>query len=230
MADTLGDKGSRAGLMGNLLIELIQAGKILSVDELKSAYRTVVMKTHPDAAGSDRYLEGYLKLNDDYAEAKDFLARLQSTRPDAVVVPATNHRLAFFQQLHLIESLEVPYAYHPEERAGELMLARRKAREEIAGWRRDLAGLYPAADAEYVKLKMEKPMGPYLRHALALNLTPLVHNLILFHLSSRELYAKQARQNLSGIMYQLKQNGCPALREFLSLLLSDMANGPAVLE
>jgi hypothetical protein len=216
--------------MGNVLIELIQSGKILTVDDLKSAYHAAVMKTHPDAAGSDRYLEGYLRLNDYYAEAKDFLSRQRSAPPNAVEVRGTNHRLSFFQQLHVIESLEMPYAYHPHEHADELMLARRKAREEIAGWRGDLAEIYPAADAEYVKLKTEKPMGPYLRHALALNVRPLVHNLILFHLSSRELYAKQARQNLSGIMHQLTENGCPALREFLALLLSDMANGPAVLE
>jgi hypothetical protein len=215
--------------MSNVLIELIQSGKILTVDDLKSAYRTVVMKTHPDAAGSDRYLESYLTLNDYYAEAKVFLARLTPAQPNAADVLGTNHRLAFFQQFHVIESLEMPYAFHPEEHASELLLARRKAREELAGWRTDLAELYSAADREYVRIKMEKPMGPYLRHALALNVRPLVHNLILYHLSSRELYAKQARQNLSGIMHQLKEKGCPALREFLSLLLADMGNGPAVL-
>jgi hypothetical protein len=216
--------------MGNVLIDLIQSGKILTVADLKSAYRTVVMKTHPDAAGSDRYLESYLKLNDYYAEARAFLAQQPGTQPNVADAPGTNHRLSFFQQLHVIESLEMPYSFHPEEHADELLLARRKAREEIAGWRSDLTGLYIAADTEYGRLKTEKPMGPYLRHALALNVRPLVHNLILYHLSSRELYAKQARQNLSGIMHQLTENSCPALRDFLSLLLADMASGPAVLE
>jgi hypothetical protein len=216
--------------MGNVLIELIQSGKILTVDELRSAYRAVVMKTHPDAAGSARYLESYLALNDSYAEVKCFLARLRTAQRNAAEVLAPNHRLSFFQQLHLIESLEMPYASHPEEHAGELFVARRKAREEIAGWRSDLSELYPSADTEYVRLKSGKPRGPYLRHALALNVRPLVHDVVLFHLSAHELYAKQARQNVSGIMHQLSENGCPALRLFLSLLLSDMENGPAALE
>jgi hypothetical protein len=44
------------------------------------------------------------------------------------------------------------------------------------------------------------------------------------------LYAKQAKQNLPGIMHQLTKNGCVALREFLSQLLDDMKKGAAVLE
>ena len=216
--------------MGNLLVELIQAGRIRTLDDLKSAYHSVVMKTHPDAAGSDRYLESYLRLSDCYAEARELLAHQQDPAPGPTEVPSVNHRLAFFQQLHVIESFEMPYAFHPEEHAAELALARAKAREALMGWRRDLAEIYPAADAEYVKLKTEKPMGPYLRYALALNVRPLVHDLVLYHLSAREVYARQARQNIGGIMHQLERKGCPALRELLSLLLSDMASGPAVLE
>ena len=215
--------------VGNVLIELIQAGKVLTSADLKSAYHAVVMKTHPDAAGSDRYLDNYLKLNDQYAEARAFLAALADSRPDAGPPADTNHRLAFFEQLHVIESLELPYTFHPRENAGELLRARKAAHDAISGWRIDLAKLYLIADKEYVRIKTEKPMGPYLRHALALNVRPLVHNLIAYHLTARELYARQARQNVSGIMHQLAENGCPNLREFLSLLLTDMNNGAAVL-
>jgi hypothetical protein len=31
-------------------------------------------------------------------------------------------------------------------------------------------------------------------------------------------------------MHRLTENGCAALREFLTLLLEDMKNGPAILE
>ena len=124
----------------------------------------------------------------------------------------------------------MPYAFHPEENLEKLVVAKKAAANELEQWRKDLAGLYSRADTEYVRIKTEKPMGPYLKHAVALNIRPLVHNLITFHLTGRDLYAKQARQNLSGIMHQLGENHCVALREFLSLLLDDMKRGPAVLE
>ena len=124
----------------------------------------------------------------------------------------------------------MPYAYHPDENREQLRLLRKAALDEISGWKRELATLYREADKEYVRIKTEKPMGPYMKHALALNVRALVHNLIMYHLTGRELYSKQARQNLSGIMHRLIENGCVALREFLTLLLDDMKNGPAVLE
>lgn len=216
--------------MGNVLIQLIQSGKLRTFEDLRSTYHKIVMKTHPDAVGSDKYLKRYLQLSNEYEQARIFLTESQRAQGDSVAAPSKNHRLAFFQQLHLIETLEMPYHFHPEENLEELVVAKKAATNELERWRNDLAGLYSRADKEYVRIKAEKPLGPYLKHALALNVRPLVHNLITFHLTGRDLYAKQARQNLSGIMHQLGENHCVALREFLSLLLDDMKRGPAVLE
>ncbi|MGA2642128.1 MAG: hypothetical protein ABSG21_14645 [Spirochaetia bacterium] len=216
--------------MGNALIQLIQSGKLRSFEDLKSAYHRIIMKTHPDAVGSDKFLKKYLQLSTDYEDARAYLADSQRAHGDTADQVCNNHRLAFFRQLHLIESLETPYAFHPEENRERLLFAKNSAMEELHCWRKELAVLYVRADKEYVRIKMEKPEGPYLKHALALNVRPLVHNLIGFHLTGRDLYMKQAKQNLSGIMHQLAQNRCAALREFLSLLLDDMANGPAVLD
>jgi len=199
--------------MGNVLIQLIQSGKLRSFEDLKSTYHKIVMKTHPDAVGSDKYL-----------------AEFHSAQGVSDEQACKNHRLAFFEQLRLIESLEMPYAFHQEENLEKLSLAKKAASDALQSWNKELAELYSQADKEYVKIKTEKPMGPYLKHALALNVTPLMHNLIAFHLTGRDLYAKQARQNLSGIMHQLTENGCNALREFLSVLLDDMKRGAAVLE
>ncbi len=216
--------------MRNVLIQLIDAGRVQTLEELKSAYRKVTLKTHPDAVGSDRYLESYLELSGHYREAKAYLARSQpaGTGPDESEI--RNHRLAFFRQLHLIESMEMPYAFHQEENGEKLRVAKTAAMNELVIWKEELAGLYREADKEYAGIKREKPMGPYLKHALALNVRPLLHNLIGYHLTGRELYAKQARQNLSGIMHKLSEKGCVSLREFLEFLLEDMKNGPAVLE
>jgi hypothetical protein len=188
------------------------------------------MRTHPDAAGSDKYLDRYLQLGLEYEEARIYLAQLQRAQGDFDNHITKNRRLAFFKQLRLIESLEMPYAFHPQENLEKLLLAKKTAMNELQHWRKDLAELYSRADEEYVRIKSEKPMGPYLKHALALNVRPLVHNLVGFHLTGRDLYAKQAKQNLSGIMHQLGENHCFALREFLYVLLDDMKKGAAVIE
>ena len=215
---------------GNDFIRLIQTGKLRSLEELRSVYRTIVMKTHPDAAGSDKFLEMHLRLGADYEEARAYLAEAQRAHGDSDHAVVRNHRLAFFRQLRLVESLEVPYAYHREKKTEELRAAKDAALNELACWKKELVDLYRDADGEYVRIKSEKPEGPYLRHALALNIRPLVHNLISFHITGREVYAKQARQNLSGIMHQLTENRCNALCQFLTFLLDDMKSGAALWE
>jgi hypothetical protein len=124
----------------------------------------------------------------------------------------------------------MPYAFHPAENMEKLLHAKEAAGSELLEWKKEWALLYKDADREYVRIKTEKPFGPYLKHALALNVRPLMHDLIAFHLTGRDLYAKQARQNLPGIMHQLSENHCVALREFLSLLLEDAKKGAAVLD
>ena len=215
---------------GNDFIRLIQSGRLSSLEELRSIYHRVIMKTHPDAAGSDKYLELHLRLRADYEEARVYLAETQRARGDSDTRVFRNHRLAFFRQLRLIESLELPYMFHKGEMLGELRAAKEAARNELECWKKEWVDLYASADGEYARIKAERPEGPYLKHALALNIRPLLHNLISFHLTGREVYARQARQNLSGIMHQLTENRCPALCKFLTFLLDDMKSGSAVWE
>jgi hypothetical protein len=215
---------------GNDFIRLIQSDKLKSLEELRSLYHKVVMKTHPDAAGSDKYLEMHLKLGADYEEARVYLAESQRAKGSPAQQGVRNHRLAFFRHLRLVESLELPYAYHRDTNAEELRAAKEAAMNELAGWKKELVDLYRDADSDYVRIKSERPEGPYLKHALALNIRPLVHNLVSFHITGRELYAKQARQNLSGILHQLAENRCHALCRFLTFLLDDMKNGAALWE
>jgi hypothetical protein len=215
---------------GNDFIRLIQSGKLRSFEELRSIYHKVILKTHPDAAGSDKYLSVYLRLGTDYEEARAYLAEAQRAQGNSGGTIIRNHRLAFFRQLRLIEALELPYAYHRDANLGKLLVAKESALNELGSWKSEWVDLYRDADGEYVRIKSERPEGPYLKHALALNIRPLVHNLVSFHITGRELYAKQARQNISGIMHQLTENRCHALCRFLSLLLDDMKNGAALWE
>jgi hypothetical protein len=212
----------------NVLVRLIDSGRIKNFDGLKNAYRRLVLKTHPDAIGSDRHLERYLELSNHYDIAKEYLKRHIVFTIDER--DSTNHRLVFFQQLNLIETLEMPYSFHPEENADRLSAAKRRAVTAFSDWRNDHLELYKRADGEYTRMKKEKPSGPYLKNALALNIRPLIHNLIAYHLTGRELYVKQARQNLSGILHRLSEKGYTSLRDFLSFLLEDLKNGAALLD
>ena len=214
----------------NVLIQLIDEGKINTAEQLKSAYRQAVMKTHPDAVGSDKYLEPYLALSNLYEEAKAYFWNNRANESPSPVEEAVNQRLEFFRQLKTIEELEMPYAFHPEENIGRISVAKSKAESALLVWKPAAIELYQEADREYVKIKTEKPMGPYLKHALALNIRPVFHNIIAFHLTGRALYSKQARQNLTGIMHRLSEKGLSSLKEFITLLLDDMRNGPAALD
>lgn len=216
--------------MSNILVRLIQQGRIRNLEQLKGAYHKVIMKAHPDAVGSERYLEKYLELDGDYQEARSYLIESTSAQGSLRDNEPRNRRLAFFQQLLKIESLEIPYAFPAEQYREKLHLAKKTAMQELLAWKSEWVPIYESADLEYVKIKSEKPMGPYLKHALALNIRPLLHNIVAYHLSGRDLYAKQAKQNLSGIMHQLSEKRCIALREFLSLLLEDVKKGAAILD
>jgi hypothetical protein len=213
---------------GNDFIRLIQSGKLRSFEELRSIYHKVILKTHPDAAGSDKYLSVYLRLGADYEEARAYLAEAERAQGDTGGRIARNHRLAFFRALRLVEMLELPYSYHRDANHAELRIAKESALNELGSWKCEWIDLYRDADGEYVRIKSERPEGPYLKHALALNIRPLVHNLVSFHITGRELYAKQARQNISGIMHQLTENRCHALCRFLTFLLDDMKTGAAL--
>jgi hypothetical protein len=214
--------------MGNILIELIKQGKIQSLDGLRRTYRKIVMKTHPDAIGTDALLGRYLEFSQYYEEAKDYLQSKEEPAEADKNIGVANHRLAFFQQLNIIETLEMPYAFHPDQNEEKLAFAKREGRHELRAWRPEWAELYVKAERQLSAIKHSKPMGPYMKHALGLNLRPLLHNLIAFHLTGKTIYGKMAKQNLSGIMHRLEEEGYGAAKEFLSLLIGDLQNGPAI--
>jgi hypothetical protein len=211
--------------MENLLIRLIDEGRLSTPEQLKSAYRRMSLRTHPDIAGSNEHLELFLSLSNHYEEAKAYLAGRLPAAPAEV-----NERLAFFRQLRIIETIEAPYSFRATEYARELRAAKRDALAAMEGWRPDLCGLYQEASTELALLKTERPRGPYLKHALALNVRPLMHDLIGYHLTGRSLYARMARQNRTGILHQLEVSGNKSLGRFLSFLVEDMGNGPAILD
>ena len=108
-----------------------------------------------------------------------------------------NHRLAFYRQLHVVESLEMPHALHSKEDQESIAAAKQAAIGELVQWRPDVADLYSKADADHVAIKTEKPGGRYLKHALALSVRPIIQNIVAFQLTGQESYARQSTQHLT---------------------------------
>jgi hypothetical protein len=213
--------------MANPLLRLISEGKITTFDGLKRAYRRIVMKTHPDAVGSDRLTDKLIEFSGYYEEARQYISRFHAHMfhgPKSVI----NHRLAFFQQLHVIESLEAPYAIKPADYIKTMKEARLKAYHSFKNWKRDFIDVYVKANEEYELIKLHKPDEPYLRDALNLNLMPVFHNIISFHLTGNHIYKTQMRRNIAAILHRLDQEKLAALKEYISFLIADSFNGPAV--
>jgi hypothetical protein len=141
-----------------------------------------------------------------------------------------NHRLAFYKQLHLVESLEMPYSVHSKEDQESIAAAKQAAIGELMHWRPDVAELYSKADADHVAIKMERPGGRYLNHALALSVRPIIQNIVAFQLTGQDLYARQATRHLNEIMQKLADQGWNSLYGFLTFMIEDLKNGAAVRE
>ena len=216
--------------VNNALIQLIIDGRIHTLEDLRATYRKLAMQTHPDAVGSDKLVRKFLEFSDQYEEAKAYLAQSVQDHSLSSEASKTNYRLEFYKQLHLIESLEMPYAFHLGENQESIRVAKHLAISALSKWKPAVVDLYVKADSDHLSIKKEKPRGPYLKHALALNIRPIIHNIVAFHLTGHEVYARQTLQNLNAIMQKLADQGWNELYGFLTFMIEDIKNGAAVLE
>jgi hypothetical protein len=216
--------------VNNALIQLIVDGRIRTLEDLRATYHKLAMQTHPDAVGSDKLVRKFLEFSDQYEEAKAYLAQSISDHNLLPEGSKTNYRLEFYRQLHLIESLEMPYAFHSDENQESVRVAKQLVIAALSQWKPAVVDLYVKADSDHLSIKKEKPRGPYLKHALALNIRPIIHNIVAFHLTGQEVYARQSQQNLNAIMQKLADQGWNSLHGILTFMIEDLKNGAAVLE
>jgi hypothetical protein len=216
------------GNMENVLLKYIHEGRIRSIDELKRIYRRIVLKTHPDSIGSNRFVNRFIEFSNFYEEARAIFDSNTNGSPSKNVrIP--NHRLCFFQAMHILQSLESPYAIEDQEtKKLRIESMNLEAHAHFADWKGDLVELYELATNEYDLIKKQKPSGPYMKHALYFNLRPVFHNIIAYHLTGSSIYRRQIKQNLAAVMLRLEEKQCFSLRDYLQFLIKDMDMGPAV--
>jgi curved DNA-binding protein CbpA len=206
--------------MANPFIKLIREGRIKTLDDLKSAYRRIVMKTHPDALGSNELVEKYLEYSKHYEEAKSYLLATDQLH--------TDNRLKFYQQLYNIDFLEEPYAYKPKNFKKLIDEANKTAEEAFLSWKKDEIEIYKQANEEYRKIKLKYMIEPYLKDGFKRTLRPVFHNLISYHLTGQDFYKRQINQNLNALLYRLDQEGYKNLKHYIEILIDDLNKGPAI--
>jgi len=212
----------------NPFIKLIQAGKIRTPQQLRSAYRTLVMKSHPDTVGSDRLLDKYLSFSSFYEEAKQAFEDIEPAETGTPPPLTENHRLAYYQILQKLERIDKPYSFRRNQNLPRILELKSQASFHFNKWDAGNQKLYAEADDDYDRLKTEKPSGPYMKNALAINVGPIFHNIVAYHLTGEAFYRKQVKQNLPAVLQKLADHHCQALKGFLEALIDDMSNGPAV--
>ena len=188
------------------------------------------MRTHPDVVSSAEQTDEFIIFSGFYEEAKAFLFRSATNIRNDIQVSRVSPRLQFYQKVKRIESLDMPYAFHRNKHIAEIRSLRADAARLFKAWNPNGMDLYAAAERQHQQIWTEKPSGPYLKHALALNVRPVLHNITAFHLTGRQVYRTQARQNIKAIMSRLEEEGYKAFADYLKVLIQDMENGPALFD
>ena len=217
--------------MNNIFIKYIEEGRITSFDDLKRYYRKIVMKTHPDAVGSDRLVDKYIEYRNYYEEAKAIIKKEGNHQHSIEDKDNKNYRLLFYREFYKLERIDEPYAfnkyYHTKS---EIELTKERVYEYFCKWKKEHIQLYKQANLIYDQIKREKPRGPYRKYALLFNLSPIFHNILSYQLTGLQFYKKQLRQNFAGIMHQLEERKFDRLIEYIQFLIKDMECGPVIQE
>ena len=217
--------------MENIFLQYIDQGRIRNLTDLKRSYRRIVMRTHPDAVGSNRLVDRYIRYSNLYTEARERLEEGQRSPKSAAASRRENYRLLFYKEFYTLERIDKPYAFNRYYNTREdIDRARQRTLEFFSNWKPDRVELYKQANVIYDRIKLEKPRGPYRRHALLFNLSPVFHNILSYQLSGIEFYRKQLKQNFNVIMHQLEERGFGRLVEYIEFLVADMEHGPVIFE
>jgi hypothetical protein len=220
-----------AAMIENYFLERIRTGKIMDLQGLKKAYRSLVKKTHPDAVGSERLAGKFMLIRQNFEEACQALPEVGGHCEAAEADRRPKHRFLFFKELQNLDCLESPYCLDKADLAAKIQTSNLAVAGHFARWKAEWVDIFAAAQGEYDRIKKEKPPhAPYRKNDLNACLRPVFFNIVCYHLSGQDFYRKQLRQNLAAILHLLEERRFLALRRYVVFLIKDMEKGPAVFD
>jgi len=202
--------------MSNVFINLIIEKKISNLKGLKKIYHGALKKTHPDTAGSDKFVDKFIQYKKDYEEALRYLEKQNADLEINDKIESNNYRRLFFIELKIFDELE---------------LSGTNTAFFFKKWKEGSYDLFLKALEEYGQIKNEKPRNiiSNLRKPSLYNiLKPVFFNLCHYHVAGSDIYLKQLNRNLDYIFQKLEEKKYFSVKNFLSLLIQDLKNGPAV--
>jgi hypothetical protein len=215
--------------MENVFIKFIKEGKIHDQEELKKAYWKLAKKTHPDSVGSDIYVKKFIRFKEHFEEAKEFLNSSGFIQADKKKEEDENYRFLFFLEMQKLYGLESQF-FIDDGKKEKIRIAREASLDFFKKWKNESLDLYLSAINEYDRTKNEKQrniISNLRKPTIFQNLRPVFYNLYKYHITGMEFYKRQL-SNPKGVILRLDESGCPALKEYILLLISDMDNGPAI--
>jgi curved DNA-binding protein CbpA len=216
--------------MINIFIELINSGKITSLEGLKKVFRKLAKKTHPDSVGSNLLAEKFIKLKNDFEEAKRILNFKTSADKESKVDAVENFRYLFFLDLQELYMLESSFFWEKKYSQEKLILINKSVFDHFKEWKKDLIPLHVSAFKEYDIIRNEKHkniISNLRKPSIYMNLRPVFFNLFKYHITGLLFYKKQLR-NFMKVMTRLEENNFIELKKYLMTLIQDMENGPAL--
>ncbi len=218
--------------MENIFINLMNEGKIRSLDDLKSVFRKIAKKTHPDAAGSDTLVRKFIVFRKQYEDACRHIISGEHGEWKKQKAFGNNYRYMFFREMLSLYYLETSFQTSKTAQADiKIKSVMDAAYSNLRKWNAELAALYLHALPDYEKIKTEKYkniISNLRKPQVFFNLRPVIFNLVNYHITGISFYKKQIRQNLNAVIKRLDENGYTAYREYLIGLINDMDNGPAL--
>jgi curved DNA-binding protein CbpA len=184
--------------MAKTLIDLIDTGRIKTLEDLKSAYHKIVMKTHPDAIGSNKLLPQYLSLTDQYEEAKKYLSLAKDEQK--------NLKPKFSIRLGLTEAIDKLNAQECKADGRKIISAKEKAQSTVERWEKDWTDLYD---------KENNPVIMIVPH--------LPNNIIAFRIVDNDLYLIRAHKDQRLTLYKVSGADNKLLQFFMNKIESSQS-------
>ena len=216
-------------MKNDFLIDFINEGKIKDESDLKKVFREYAKKFHPDTAMTDKYVNDFVRLKEQYEEALTYLHE-NEIHVHADDRSVTDSRYSFFIELLKIYHLDSSFSIKEKKRLNQENIYE-NAYYFFIKWKPEISVLFKNAMIDYEgikKKKYENAISNLRKPTLFLNLRPFFFNIASYHLTGKEIYKKRLNQNLEPIIKRLEESGFNSFRDLLLFLIRDTENGSAV--